>query len=213
MNFSFQIYFELLSFLLSLAAFNKLRKTPFVFFIPFLFLTILAEVAGSYVGNTLKLNNHWVYNIFTPIEFVFYSFLFSQYLATFWLKKIVQVFIPFYIIAVLINQIFVQGFFTFHSYTFVIGSMFMVIFVSFGFFDLLKYLNEIPLYKKPFFWFCVGIFFFYLGGTILNVYFDYLRKINENDFKFFYKTINNSLNVILYLCFSASFLCTKSTIK
>jgi hypothetical protein len=70
-----------------------------------------------------------MYNVFTTIEFLFYGMLFHLHFKKEFLKKMVLIFIPVFALAVILNMLFIQGFNkTFNTYTFLLGSFFIVIF-------------------------------------------------------------------------------------
>lgn len=182
-----------------------------MYFVPFLFLTVVIELIGWYWGTNAvftKYVRYGMFNVFTTIEFLFYSFLFYINLKKKLFKKLVLFFIPFFILAVIINLAFVQGFNkTFHTYTFLLGSFFIVIFCCFFFYEsVLPDKIDEQLSRQPFFWVCSGLLIYYLGSVIINALFQYLTS---NDLLIegmrIYVIINNSLNVVLYSSFCIAF--------
>ncbi len=210
MQTAIYLYFEVLSLLTASYLYYKKRNKLLLYFIPFLFLTVCIEIIGG--GWT---SYKWfaqyrfaIYNVFTTFEFVFYSTLFYIHLKKSILKKLVLYFIPLFILAVLFNLLFVQGFNkTFHTYTFLLGSFFLVVFSCCFFYEsVLPDKIDDQLSKQPFFWISSGLLIYYLGSVIINALFDYLTT---NDLRIegmrIYGIINNSLNVILYTSFCISF--------
>jgi len=203
-------YFQVLSFIATTILFIKKRNKLLLYFIPFLFLTIAVECTGAwFVSRSIR--NYWIYNVFTTIEFVFYSYLFYLHLKKTVFKKIVVWFIPVFVLLVILNILFKQGFNkTFNTYTFLLGSFFIVIFCCCYFYESVLPENiDQQLSKQPFFWISSGLLIFYLGSVIINALFEYLRS---NDLQAqgvkIYGIINHSLNVILYgSFFIAFFLC------
>lgn len=179
-----------------------------MYFIPFLFLTVAVELMG-YGGTFYKgFGKFAMYNIFTTLEFVFYTFLFLMHLKTPLFKKITLLFIPLYLLAVVLNLAFIQGLNkTFHSYTFLLGSFFMVVFCCCFFYEsVLPDQIDQQLSKQPFFWICSGLIIFYLGSVIINALFEYLISNDlQSEGKRIYNIINRSLNVILYSSFCIAF--------
>lgn len=206
----FYLYFEILSFLISTALYYKKRNKLLLYFIPFLFLTVVIEVIGSgwVLTDWFSSYRYAIYNIFTTIEFIFYSAVFYSQFRKEYFKKIVVLFIPIFTLLVIINLAFIQGLNkTFHTYTFLLGSFFVVVFCCCFFYEsvLPERIDE-QLSKQPFFWISSGLLIYYLGSVIINALFDYLTT---NDMKIegmrIYGIINNSLNVILYTSFIISF--------
>lgn len=202
--------FQILSFLASLILFFTKRDKLILIFIPFLFLTVLVELAGNwYFSKGIK--NYQIYNVFTTVEFLFYSFLFYFELKRTFLKKAVVLFVPFFLTCFTINVLFLQGFNkTFNTYTFLLGSFFIVIFCCCYFYEsVLPERIDLQLAKQPFFWVCSGLLIFYLGSVIINALFEYLRTNDlQEQGKKIYQFINLILNVLLYSSFCiAFFLC------
>ncbi len=181
---------------------------------PFLLLKVVVEVLGiwfSYKG----IKYYWLYNMLTTIEFIFYSFLFYLHFRRPFFRKISFGFIPGYIICVALNLAFVQGTMYFHTYTFLLGSFFIVVFCCFFLYEsiLPEHINQ-QLSKQPFFWICIGLLIFYLGSVIINALFEYLRSNDlQQEGKKIYGIINHSLNVLLYTSFSISFFLCRNTRK
>ena len=207
MHFGIYLCFQIFSFIVALYSYRQKRDKMLLYFIPFLFLTVIIELIGTwYLSKGLR--NYWMFNVFTTLEFLFYTFLFYLYFKKRIFKKIILYFMPLFTLMVLINILFIQGFNkTFNTYTFLLGSFFIVIFCCCYFYEsVLPDKIDQQLSKQPFFWICSGLLIFYLGSVIINALFEYLRN---NDLQAegirIYGIINNSLNVILYSSFCIAF--------
>ncbi len=207
------LYFEIISFLTATYLYTQKRNKLLLYFIPFLFLTVIIElIGGGWTSYTWFARYRYaIYNVFTTLEFAFYSLLFYIHFRSPLFRKSILFFIPGFALLVSINLGFIQGFNkTFHTYTFLLGSFFIVIFCCCFFYEsVLPDKIDDQLSKQPFFWISSGLLIYYLGSVIINALFDYLTT---NDLKIegmrIYGIINNSLNVILYSSFCiAFFLC------
>ncbi len=200
------------SFLVCIYLFKYLKDTLLKYFLPFLLITLTVELVGFWLTK-IGIKNYMLYNVFTTLEFIFYSFLFSKHLKTTLFKKLTIGFMPFYAIMVFLNLQFLQGYNNFHTYTFLLGSFFIVLFCCLFFYEsvLPEHLDH-PLAKQPFFWVCTGLLLFYMGSVIINALFEYLRSYNlQQEGKRIYGIINQSLNVVLYSAFIYAFiLCRKN---
>lgn len=207
MHAAVYLFFQLFSLFFAIVFYIKKRDKILIYFIPFLLLTVLIELFG--IWSTSKgVKNYWIYNVFTTIEFLFYSSLFYLHFKKNIFKIIVSIFIPIFILLVLLNILFIQGLNkTFNTYTFLVGSFFIVIFCCCFFYEsVLPDKIDQQLSKQPFFWICSGLLIFYLGSVIINALFEYLRNNDLQDEGIrIYGIINNSLNVILYSSFSIAF--------
>lgn len=179
-----------------------------LYFIPFLLVTVIVEIIGLDWVLFKARGKYPMYNIFTMIEFLFYAFIFFKYLNKSNFRYFVLSFIPLFTLMAILNMIFIQGLnITFNTYTFLLGSFFIVIFCCLFFYEsVLPEKIDQQLSKEPFFWVCCGLLIYYLGSVIINALFEYLvyndlRKEGQR----IYRIINNSLNVILYSSFCVAF--------
>ncbi len=207
MQIFFDFFFELTSLLASIFFYIQKRNKIPLYFIPFLFTTVTVELIGGWY-RAKGVSNYAMFNVFTTLEFVFYSFLFFRHFKQKVFKQVILFFVPLFIISVILNILFIQGFNkTFNSYTFLLGSFFIVIFCCCYFYESVLPENiDLQLAKQPFFWITSGLLIFYLGSVIINALFEYLRS---NDLQAegirIYGIINHSLNVILYSSFCVAF--------
>ncbi|TAH06327.1 MAG: hypothetical protein EAZ13_09795, partial [Sphingobacteriia bacterium] len=113
-----------------------------------------------------------------------------------------------YPITVYLNLKYIQGFHTFHSYTFLLGSFFMVLFSCLFFFESVRLENlHKMLPDQPFFWVCTAFIMFYLGSVVINSLFQYLMSFDmQSQGKRIYSIINQSLNLLLYTGFIYAFI-------
>jgi hypothetical protein len=186
-----------------------------VYFIPFLLVTALVELSAKWIWSERN-EKFIIFNIFTAAEFVFYSLLFRFHLTNKLLRHIIILLIPIYLLLFILNVIFIQGISSsFHSYTFLLGSFFMVVYSCFFLYEsILPESINVKLSHQPFFWITIGLLIFYLGSVIINALVEYLTK---SDFQkqgiIIYQNITNSLNVILYGSFSIAFILCRNNRK
>ena len=122
------------SFLICVLLYRALKSSSLRYFLPFLLLTLFVEMLGYWsIKNGVR--NYMMFNVFTTIEFLFYAFLFFKNFKLKIFKKIALFFIPLYIVAVAINLLFIQGTNNFHTYTFLLGSLFIVTFCCLFFYE------------------------------------------------------------------------------
>lgn len=210
MQFSVDFYFEIISLLASIIYYTQKRNKITLYFIPFLFSTVTVEfIGGWYLSHGIR--NYPLYNVFTTLEFLFYSFLFYLHFQKKGFKQLVIFSMPLFVLAVIANMLWVQGINkTFNTYTFLLGSFFIVVFCCCYFYESVLPENiDKQLSKQPFFWISSGLLIFYLGSVIINALYEYLRSNDlQNEGIRIYGIINHSLNVILYSSFCiAFFLC------
>jgi len=203
------VYFIALSFLTSLIVYFNPRYTKgyLKFFPPFLFGTLIIETIGLYLGSAGR-NNLFLYNFFTVIEFNFYFLVISSWIHRRSIKIVIWLTIIFYTAIAVINILFFQGIKTFHTTTYALGCLLIVIFCIFYFLELFKLPRSVQLWKSPTFWICAGLIFFYSCGFPLFALINYWQKISLlviNNFSI----ILEIMNIFLYSLFIIGFLCSK----
>ncbi|TAG13944.1 MAG: hypothetical protein EAZ41_01690, partial [Sphingobacteriia bacterium] len=181
------------SFFVCLGCYNSVKKTQLKYFLPFLFITGIVEATAYWIP--LKgISKFNIFNTFTTFEFVFYFFIFSKHLKLPYYRYPVIAMIFIYPITVYLNLKYIQGFHTFHSYTFLLGSFFMVLFSCLFFFESVRLENlHKMLPDQPFFWVCTAFIMFYLGSVVINSLFQYLMSFDmQSQGKRIYSIINQS---------------------
>lgn len=207
---SIDIYFITISFLVSLSAyftpntFNSYLKL----FPPFLLLTLMAELLGSYWGSIGK-NNVILYDFFSTFEFCFYLWIIGLIVNNTRVKKIIRITILLYIIAATTNILFIQKMKTFHTITYSLGCLLIVFFCIYYFLELFRIPQSVKLKNNPAFWICSGLLFFYCCGFplygLINFWSDISKLVVKN-----FSQIVTILNIFLYSLFTIAFLCIRT---
>jgi hypothetical protein len=203
------VYIITLCFLVSLSVYFKLNPSYLYLklFPPFLLVTILVEIWALYLGSIGK-NNVTLYNFFSTFEFCFYLWIISLIINQKKAERIIRVTIIFYAFAATTNILFIQKMKTFHTITYALGCLLIVLFCIFYFFELFRQPKSVKLKNTPAFWICSGLLFFYCCGFPLYGFINYwsgIKFIAKNFDKIF--TI---LNIFLYSLFTIAFLCIRT---
>lgn len=175
----------------------------------FLLLTFLVECATPLRLIRFHGNNSWFFNIFTTIEFLYYSFIFYQLFQSRSLKKGVAITTGLFLIFTCINILFIQGFKKFHTISYRVGAVMIIVWCCLYFRQLMQSSEYIVLARNPYFWISTGLLFFYLGFFFYFSAFDYIvyRKVKFSLALF--NVISDTLNILLYSCFVIALLCPK----
>ncbi len=200
-------YFIALSFFVSLLAYSDTRYKYLKLFPPFLFATLVAEYVGSYLYDIGK-NNHIIYNFFTVIEFCFYVFLISIIIHGEKAKKIIRISGVVYSAIALVNIIFFQGIWAFHTVTYALGCLLIVAVCIYYFYELFRSPRSVRLAVDPAFWICSGLLFFYCCGFPLYAFINFWARFKWVISNF--EKIFNILNIFLYSLFTIAFLCNRT---
>lgn len=206
-------YVELIALLVALIFYKDLlRHSIFIYFIPFLVVTSIVEISALYKDRPLK---NIMYNYFLICQFLFYAFIFYKTLRFPNLKKIVTISFIVFILFFIYNAIWGDGLYVYQSYTSVLASFFIVIFICMFFYEtILPQNSHAKLFTNPFFWIAVGLLFSKLGSVIIFAMFRFLGSIDlQNKGVVVFQTIIKSLNVILYGSFSIAFILCRNNKK
>jgi hypothetical protein len=199
---------EFLCFGISILCLYREKDKVWKSFILFLLLTCLVEVAGIYIRKELHRPNFMLYNIFLAIECVvlnyFFYHLFKVYhnlkvLLTVWFVA----FLLFYFI-----ELYVTHFNAYVSISSTIMSVELILAGVYYYYRLLKEEKYRQLSRYAPFWWVSATICFYFAGMACNLFFKYLMLPDKTPMVYSARYIIFSIiNVILYLCWSYSFLC------
>jgi len=174
----------------------------------FLLLTCLVELAGIYTAKKYH-NNHWVYNIFLLPEIGFTLLVISTLLKEYKKNNLIVLVGVVLLMALYFYEILDHGLFKYNNLTFTTMSVMFVLYSLYYYYLVLsddKYLN---LTSSPEFWWVAGVLFFYFGSTVCNIFYERLYSItivSNHHLSYF---VFKGLNIILYTCWSYSFICRK----
>jgi hypothetical protein len=173
---------------------GKLYWLPF-----FLFSILLIELTGSFLPRVLHRNNVWLYNISIPFEYLFYLFLFNSHG---YVKQ--KVFIKISTIALVIIAIVSFAFSpisVFHNYVLLTGQVLVITASCIYLYERFHIMEDKPLIKDYFFWITGGLLLFNLGDLSYTLLFPLILHKQWDDFGVLFKSINNSLLLMLYLSY------------
>ena len=209
MEFNDLFHFAQLFALLALIPAKKyMNKKTFLCFFVLLLTVNLVEWGNHFKLFSINHANNWIYNIFNPLWFAIISWLYFNVFNKPSSKTTTIVLYAAFFLLTIINIIWVEGLRYFNSYTYILGCCIMVYFAYIYFREMIDNVDEIPVYKKMFFWFSVAVIFFYTGEAILWSFFQYF--LITNNFKSFQPTFHlfsSTLNIMYYSLLSIAFFC------
>ena len=207
-------YFELVTYIVAAVHYKKYSHSLLKYFFFLLVLVTALEFTISifkeYFG--MYLQNWYIYNILTSLQYVYYFILYVNVLASAQKKKLVSAFLIVFLISVLVNFVFIQKLAVdgpFHSYSFVLGAVLLIISIGLFFADMLQ--TEKVLHFKTYlmFWISIGLFVFHTAIIPLILSINFLPQgVSANTLK----GILFALNFIMYTCFSVGFIISKKHI-
>lgn len=206
------LWFELLSFIVSLICFYKLKGSNYIWFIPFLLYTNIQEWGSRYGYLNINGSNALSLNIFNIVEFAFYSWLFYNEAILAKKRKEILIITSSFFCFAFINILFIQGYNHFHSYSYLLGSLMIIYYACSFFYSLFHSKGYINLLRFSMFWICTGLLFFYSGMFFYYIFFEALATKYIIKYLLLFNILMNIFNIILYTCLSVAFICrtTKS---
>ncbi|MDB5031567.1 hypothetical protein [Mucilaginibacter sp.] len=204
---SFIIFIEATCFIIAFICLIKDANFAWRSIVLFLLITCATEISGKLLKNAHQ-HNQWLYNIFLVFEAGFTSLLFSNILSKYVNSRPIILAGLALLLLLYGYDIYDHGFFVFNDVTATVMSVVFVIYSFYYYFLLIKDEHYIDLKRSASFWWVAGTLFFYFGSTAVNVFFTYLKnvKIAGHNITYF---IFTALTIILYGCWSYSFICKK----
>lgn len=210
---------ELICFLVSLICLYKVSNPVWRSMIIFMLLTCVVEMVGVHLKHLYKqdpkhaLPNVWLYNLFRLVETGFMSCMFHELLKPYIKTKPLLLISTSIILVTYVFEWSTRGLFTYFG---TVDTVISVIFILYGlyyFYQLLKgeAFYDLKVYAP--FWWVSGVLFFYFGNIINAVFHDILTEklslLIVGSKNYITSYIYNALNILLYGCWSYSFVCKK----
>lgn len=200
-------YFIALCLIVALFVYSKTKHPLFKYFPIFLFATLSTEFVGNYLKSINK-PNAILYNFFSIAEFVFYIVIIREIIKSPKVKKIMLWGVILYSVISFSNIVFFQGIDRFHTVTYSLGCLFIVISCAYYFFEIFRLPGSEKLLTNPAFWICSGLLFFYCCSFPLYAFLNYWWRFSWMRKGF--TDIINILNIFLYSMFIIAFLCSRT---
>jgi hypothetical protein len=174
----------------------------------FLLFTLVVEIIGWQMAEKGE-HNSALYNFSSVAATTYYMYLVMHIIHSFKARKVIWMLMIVYVIISLVNIFFVQKMETFHTMTYSLGCLMIVLVSMYYFFELFQVPRAIDLKKEPVFWIVAGLLFYYicslpiLGAVnFLYTFPDFIASSIEQ--------IITILNVLLYSLFTIGLLCRVS---
>ncbi len=189
------------------------------YFVYFLWLTFGVEAIGTIPGliyyydmfpflkETWFESNHWLQNVYLIINFSFYVWYFNLQYKTKTFKRISKIVITIYIVLSILNLVFSDVYFkSISSFTYIVGTMLVMIFGFIYLFEVLQSDKILIFYKMIPFYVVLGSIIFHLLSTPLFIYSKYYSMEKSPEFVDIRKIILNSAIFFMYTCYTIGFL-------
>ncbi|MEM9390790.1 MAG: hypothetical protein AAF149_20630 [Bacteroidota bacterium] len=199
---------ELTTFVIGLITFKKYKDTYLKYFLFLLGLIVALEYGVLALKKLYGSNfqNHFIYNISTSIQYIYYFTLYYRTLNKVKYKKLVAGFLAFFLISIIFNFSFTQKLNVdgpFHSYTFTLGAVLLIVSIGLFFAEMLKTEKVLRFRSYLMFWISIGLFLFYTAIIPLILSINFLPMSLEPKML---RAILFVLNLMMYGCFSIGFI-------
>ena len=156
-----EFYTILFVWLSSVAAIDNIRRSlPFPYrAMAFLLvlLGIIETIANLMAFKDLK--NHFLFNIIYGLRAIVVPVLYRHWIRDFRIKRIVIGFVFGFVLLALIETVWLHGFFTLHTYSFVMGGTVILLLSIAYLWQLYADEESQNIIRDPVFWFCLESFF------------------------------------------------------
>ena len=170
----------------------------------FLLINFITDTIGAITAD-LTVNNITFVNLVTVFDFAFYIYFLRELIRSKKIKRFLFYTLLIYPPVCLVNILVVQAV-TFHSMTYGLGCLLIIISCVYYFWEMFQNAYSVNLARQPSFWICSGLLFYYTctfpvyGAVNLLLA---LPKVILRNLLF----ILVLLNILEYLSFTIAFLC------
>ena len=178
-------------------------------------VTVIVEFGSDYnIFPLIKIyDNHWLYNISTVFEFYFFSYFFYHVLKDSFSRNLIKIFVFAYPVILIISFLTIQKWYIFHTYTFILGILYLSILCLLYFRELYTDKDIKKLSTLPEFWIVIGLLIFTVGELPYMILLNSLNAHYVMASTFFRLYILVTLNILMYTMFSIGLISSTWTQK
>ena len=205
----------LISLVISIVLYKRLRPKWMRLFTWFMLFSEIVSIAGYQYSATFKASNHFIFNMFLLVQFMFFFGIFYKSFQSKQLKKLAfAVSVGFLIFTILsfLSVFKKEGFYVFNSTVYMVGSFLTILFCLLFFVSLFKSEGIINYFQIPMFWIATGLLFYFVGNFVYLGFIDYIIANNLDKEGAIYRFITFTLSLLLYTLFTIGFL-SNQTLK
>jgi hypothetical protein len=155
-------------------AFRTRQRYGRIILIYLLLLLLLSIASICILVYTPIKNNLFIFHIFTPVQYLILSLLYSYEISTVPIRRIIQASIPVFIVICILLSLFVQKMTDNDSIATIIGSIGLILWPLLFLRQTLKLQEVNSLLRFPMFWISVGFLFYFIGSLATEGMLDYL---------------------------------------
>lgn len=187
---------------------GKLIRNSFFMLIVLSFFVELISSVLSY----FKLNNIWLYYLFTPVEFSLILFSLNNLLKEKLNTTTVAAFVVMIFAFTMVDFLFINGIQHFNSFTRSMELLLLISISLYGFFNLMRNPPSFFLQRSPLFWLSFSVLLYSAGNLFLfashNILLEVQKQQSQN-----YWILHSILNIVFNLLLAKTVLCMKAEQK
>jgi hypothetical protein len=171
--------------------------------------SLVADISGLVGGVIYRINMNLAFNLLGLLLLPLFILFYKRKIQWKNVRILLNVALAVFIVFALINIIFIQGLFSYNSYTRTFISVAMTIVSLIYFYVLIRELPTETITKLPMFWINTAVLIYSAGTFFVNLSTDYLiNVVKDNLIKPW--TIHNFLGIIFYSVVSIAFWLNRS---
>jgi hypothetical protein len=206
------LFFEIIAFLTAVFQYPQIKETQYRYFIPYLLFIVIYEIGTILNWFSIHHRNLWLANFTMTLSFLFYCLFLRTIVKSQPLKRWIKRLVFLSIFCLIIDELFVQGFWDLDTIIILLEYGIIIFIVCFYFYELIDHPEHaMSIIKVPAFWLNTGLLFFCLAQFLFFSAFAYMAYKNDYNYYILFSVISNLANAILYSCLTAAFLCFNTT--
>jgi len=205
MSFTPDFYFFFICFFVSLTVYFQKGSELYLRLMPvYMGIAIAVQFYGTYLAHHHQ-HNVRLYNLFSIAEFTFLFYVLRTMILSKRMRNFILVALIVFPLAGLLNIFYYQTD-SYHSISYTIGCLLIVVFCIFYFVELFQLTVAPNLLRDPAFWICTSILFSNVCTFPLWSMFNLMKNLRQGLLmKLFY--IQIVINIFSYLIYIIAFVC------
>ena len=200
--FILPLYVELAAFVLGCLLVRRNWPVHYRFLVAFKCLAFGVSILGSFYSIWYHRSNHWLYNLFIPVEGISYLYVFYKAAIHRTVRRIDGWLLLLVMPLIVLSYILSHSFFFLNTYAGMSCSFLPLLAACGTFIDLLADKRELRLFRQPMFWMAAGVLLYSISNIIFYIIWEYVKKMNYyNFFSIVYFLGTALLNLGMIGCF------------
>jgi magnesium-transporting ATPase (P-type) len=208
----YPIVFVWLSSIAAAFSFQKPWPSSFKWLAFSVVFMALIDTSGTILA-AYNIKTHFLYNILYTVNFVLIANFYYSQLSYPIVKRIARAFIYIFPLFVLANGLFIQGFSTLHTYSYVVGGSFIVAMAVAYLWELYISEDTQNIFQNPAFWFSISWLLFFAVSVPYLGMLNYLWSKVQVFTTYYYYIVYIGASILYNLGLIIGFLCKKATTK